>query len=361
MSITAGSTALAADFINKAAANATPSADAGRVVKLESTGKLDHFFLSRGFGGDASDGALSVSSGTTSIDCSGAQVVIKNYSSISITGTGKVAFTNPHASGTIVIFRSQGNVTITSSVAPCIDLVGLGSTGGNGVALTIGGGNGTAGSASSNSISRWGAGGGATSTGGTTGGAGGTTIALSTSYLQSSVSLYLAREYPDIFTGAGGGGGGSNANAGNTGTGTSGAGGRGGGGFILECGGALNFTTTGGISVSGATGSNATAIVPGATPRGGIAGGGGGGGGFAFVYYNTLTSASGTILSAGGAGGTGTHNDSGGAATGGGGGGGGGSASGAGSGGSSGTSGTSGTGGTGANGYSTIQKNTMLA
>lgn len=45
MSITAGSTALAADFINKAAANATPANDAGRVAKLESDGRQDAWFL----------------------------------------------------------------------------------------------------------------------------------------------------------------------------------------------------------------------------------------------------------------------------------------------------------------------------
>lgn len=45
MSITAGSTARADDFINKAQANAVPATDVGRVPKLESTGKLHKFFL----------------------------------------------------------------------------------------------------------------------------------------------------------------------------------------------------------------------------------------------------------------------------------------------------------------------------
>lgn len=45
MSITAGSTARADDFINKAQANATPANDAGRVPKLESDGRLDSFFI----------------------------------------------------------------------------------------------------------------------------------------------------------------------------------------------------------------------------------------------------------------------------------------------------------------------------
>lgn len=45
MSITAGSTARADDFINKAQRNATPSADAGRVVKLESDGYAEADFI----------------------------------------------------------------------------------------------------------------------------------------------------------------------------------------------------------------------------------------------------------------------------------------------------------------------------
>src|SRR5277367_6704134 len=40
------------------------------------------------FGGNGADGALTVTSGTTTINCANAAVVVKNYSSISITGTG---------------------------------------------------------------------------------------------------------------------------------------------------------------------------------------------------------------------------------------------------------------------------------
>ena len=79
------------------------------------------------FGGDGSDGALSVSSGTTTIDLSSASVVVKNYTSISITGTGVIDFTNPHANGTTIIFRSQGNVTISSTTVPAIDLNEMGA------------------------------------------------------------------------------------------------------------------------------------------------------------------------------------------------------------------------------------------
>ena len=87
------------------------------------------------WGGTGSDGALSVSSGTTTIDLGSNQVVIKNYSSISITGTGSLAFINPHANGTIIIFRCTGAVTITSSTSPVINLASLGSSAGSGTSL----------------------------------------------------------------------------------------------------------------------------------------------------------------------------------------------------------------------------------
>ena len=81
------------------------------------------------FGGTGADGALAITSGTTTIDLGGAQVFVKNYTSISITGTGALAFTNPHANGTTVILKSQGDVTITSSASAAIDVSSLGSAG----------------------------------------------------------------------------------------------------------------------------------------------------------------------------------------------------------------------------------------
>ncbi len=92
------------------------------------------------FGGTGADGALS---GTTVIDLGSAQVVVKNYTSISITGTQTITFTNPHANGTIVILKSQGNVTLTSSATPNIDLRGIGAIG----ATTRGGTSGRGGGA----------------------------------------------------------------------------------------------------------------------------------------------------------------------------------------------------------------------
>ena len=60
-----------------------------------------------GYGGSGSDGALSISSGTTTIALGGARVVVKNYTNISITGTGDLAFSSPHADGTTIILKSQ--------------------------------------------------------------------------------------------------------------------------------------------------------------------------------------------------------------------------------------------------------------
>lgn len=252
------------------------------------------------FGGDGSDGALSISSGTTTLDAAGAKVLTKNYTSISITGTAKLTIQNPHASGTILILKSMGNVTITST-QPGIDLQGMGGTGGTaGVAGTVAAGilfsadtpNGKAGSSG-------------------TGGAGGGAVSNSEFYTNTEDKLH--RHVINVVPGSGGAGGidGFAANAG--------TGGRGGGALIIECGGALNFT--GSIRTSGANGT-----AGGTSSRSGSGGGGGGSAGMYVILYNILTAASGTVTSAGGDGGAGgTEAGSATSATGGGGGGGGGS------------------------------------
>ncbi len=237
------------------------------------------------FGGDGSDGALVVTSGTTTIDLGAAAVVIKNYTSISITGTGKVVFSNPHANGTVIVIKSQGAITLTSSgSAPIFNASGMGAAGGAGGSAGSGitGTNGIATSVY-------------TTHGGvfapdTTGAAAGG-AAITTAYAFTSI---FQGKYPQIFIGAGGGGGTHNQ-------GTSGTGGKGGAALIIECAGAWNFTITGGISVKGASGGNGTGAVSGNSYA---TGGGGGGGGMCFVLYNTLTANSGTILATGGTGGT---------------------------------------------------------
>lgn len=236
------------------------------------------------FGGSGADGALSVSSGNTNIDCGAAAVFVKNYTSISITGTGSITFTNPNANGTIVIIKSQGNVTLTSSAAPMIDASGVGAAGGAGVSAgpSVDGLPGSNGRGYDYST-LGGSGGVVTSPGGAAGGAWAITNAV---YATFNASAELYRK---ILVGSGGGAGGC-ITGGNI---NNGSGGRGGGALIIECKGSWNFTTAGGISVAGKNGVN-----------GGVGGGGGGGGsgGMFLALYNTLTASSGTVTVAGGTG-----------------------------------------------------------
>lgn len=302
------------------------------------------------FGGDGSDGALTITSGTTTVSASSATTVIKNYTSISITGTGKLAFSTPATTGTIIFLRSSGAVTLTSSTVPMIDASGMGSAGGAGGSGSVNNStiNGTAGT---NTIA-WAygtikAGSGGTSSSGT----GGTTPTFG---YYTTIADILLQKYHFAFCGAGGGG--ASIASGGSASGTGGSGGIGGGGLIIECAGAWNFTTASGISVAGILGTNGT------RSSGFIAccGGGGGGGGFFLGLYNTLTANSGTITVSGGVGGNNNLvSFSGNAAAYGGGGGGSNIA------GSDGTvgSGSAGdtTGGGGANGYSLVTQNILYA
>src|SRR5689334_1727458 len=81
-------------------------------------------------GGTGADGALSISSGTTTVSIASAAVFVKNYSRISLTGTGKLAFSNPNTNGTIIVLNCSGNCTLTSSSAPMVDASGMGAAGG---------------------------------------------------------------------------------------------------------------------------------------------------------------------------------------------------------------------------------------
>lgn len=257
------------------------------------------------FGGTGADGALSVSSGTTTIDLAGAQVFIKNYTSISVTGTAVIAFINPNASGTLVVFRSQGNVTWTSSATPSMDLTSIGSAGGAGATTGGGPGSGNTGGSFGTWIYQGTIGGGGGGQGaGTPGGGGGGASMTSSGFdggggaarglggippaIIPTTTFIQFMLWPAI-PGAGGGGGGIN------GAGTAGVGGIGGGSFYCECAGALNITS--------AFQSNGSA---GASVGGGGQSGGGGGGAGCFVFiYNTLTANAATFTMTGGAHGTG--------------------------------------------------------
>ena len=82
------------------------------------------------FGGTGADGVFNITSGTTTVNLSNAAVYIKNYTSMNISGSALLNFSNPNSGGTIVIFRVSGNVTLTSSNNPNIDVSNLGTAGG---------------------------------------------------------------------------------------------------------------------------------------------------------------------------------------------------------------------------------------
>lgn len=251
------------------------------------------------FGGSGLDGALSITSGTTTLDLGGAQYFEKNYTSISITGTGKLAFSNPHANGTIIVLKSQADVTITSATVPAIDAQGMGAAGGAAATGTGSAGNpGTNGTGILDSLLHY--------------GGGGTNVQVAGVRMTTNAELYLKAAWQIIhktlylYAGSGGGSGAVSTNTNLA----SGAGGRGGAGLYIECRGALNFTGT--INVSGANGSAGTNNTAGQ----GSGGGGGGATGSCVILYNVLTSSSGTITASGGNGGNGGSNTSGGSASG---------------------------------------------
>ncbi len=233
------------------------------------------------FGGTGADGALTISSGVTTIDLANAAYVEKNYTSITISGTGSLAFSNPNTNGSVVVLRSQGNVTLTSSTAPMIVGSGIGAASQTDGWATVGVKIPTGSTAANGSA--------------TAGGLGGTGISPIV-----PLSGAVGGHFIPFFVGGGGGKGGDTLAAVDAG----GAGGRGGGAIYIECGGAWNFTTAGGISVGGSVGTTG-----GNTNTKGGGGGGGGGGGTFVALYATLTANSGTITVAGGNGGPGGQGD----------------------------------------------------
>ncbi len=251
------------------------------------TSALSRFGQTTGtFGGNGSDGDLIISSGTTTIDLGGLKYFLKNYSAISITGTGKLAFSNPHANGTKIVLKSTGDVVLTSSTAPMIDVSGMGAIYGGAVSGISNGVDGTNGFGLFEVANQYGRKG---LSGNEQGGVGGVAISIK-DYFATVDNSALVAKIAALWTGAGGGSGGSGTG------GTSGVGGRGGGALYIECGGYLNFPTALGISVSGTDGT-AGAVMAG--------GGGGGACGSCIILYNNSTAATGTVKATGGNGGAG--------------------------------------------------------
>lgn len=242
------------------------------------------------FGGTGADGDLNITSATTTISAAGSNVLVKNYRSINISAGGTLALTQTVASGTLLILRSQGDVTIAGT----INLQGSGAT------TTVQSATGT----SAFSILNNGEG---------RGGKGGDGVAGPAGSVLTNLGLYTTVDggyiYRNSYFIAPGSSGGAGGNGGGGTSGNlSGLGAAGGGAVIIEVGSRLNFT--GVISLNGNNGGNG-----GDSVNGGEAGGGGGGGGAAgqaLIVYNTLTSSAGTITAVGGAGGTGGAKPSGG-------------------------------------------------
>jgi hypothetical protein len=271
------------------------------------------------FGGTGSDGALAIASGTTNINVGGARIYELNYTTIDITGTGQLTFSNPHAKGTLIIIKATGLITITSSASPAIDYSEMGAAGGaGGNQPTCGssfGGNtvgepGVVGQESDTLFIRdtWpgGSGGGGGSNVGGGGGAG-QAAALASTLDTYDPSLSQSKRWLEVAItpgGGGGGGGGSTQQSGGQAcAGDGGAGGRGGGALYIEAGAGINFTGSTIQSNGGDGGNGADGLNPWQSGGGG-GGAGGNGGTFLCLYNGTLTSSP-TLTLTGGAGGTG--------------------------------------------------------
>ena len=342
-----------------------PTSNQDAATKLYVDGKAAKF------GGDGSDGALNVTSGTTTLDFTSLPVLEKNYTSFNISAGATLAFSNPYTYGSVFIGRSQ----TTGTVAGTLDLSAMGaangaaSTGatnpGSGGLLGNSGNNGTDAMQPTTTTlaGNLGTGGGGVSAVVGTGGALRAKMAVNVYAWAKINNKRVGFAMPGGGGASGGCGGNGNKNYGSTSdAGSGGAGGRGGGGFILEFNG--NCTLTGTLKTNGGNGSNGGTAAN-KDIAGGGGGGGGGGGRGVVLYAGSLTDTAtktvngGTAGTGGNNGPTGSWNTNG---LGGGGGSGGGSCIGDGTAGSNGASSstasakTGGDGGTGGNGEIDVVK-----
>lgn len=260
--------------------------------------------------GDGRDGVLNVTSGTTTIDCTGHVngILIKQYVSFNVSVGATLDFSNVPSQGITFIVLCQGNFTCAGT----INGAGGGSAGGAGVTVSISsntsssvvGNNGTN---CDQSISlgqdRFGGAGGVSTTGGTgnqamvTANAGGgpanSIVDGTTNGGTAGVSLTLellkimanAEGQITLSPGCGGGSGGvavklQNAYSSGSSAATSRDGGRGGMSIMVWCGG--NFSMTGTVDLSGvAVSGSATSSLASLTGanRGAASGAGGSSGG----------------------------------------------------------------------------------
>lgn len=282
---------------------------AGQVLTVNSGATAPEWSSVAEFGGDGSDGALDTSGGTVDIDCGAAAYVEKNYTSINV-ATNNLTFSNPHANGTVVVLRSQGNATISAT----IDVSGMGAAAGTGGAGALNQSTGNTNDGTAGTDSGWildDAGHAAPKGNRDAGGGGGASSAATiweNTFFYTDSTNKLFKRVLHIACGSGGAGGGSGTSDNGGTSGGGGAGGRGGGGILLECAGAWNFTGT--ITVAGDAGTVGEAGNDnGSGTAGGGGGGGGGSAGMIVALYDSLTSDAGTYTVDGGDGGNGGAGD----------------------------------------------------
>ncbi|GMV43869.1 MAG: hypothetical protein AMXMBFR64_55850 [Myxococcales bacterium] len=258
------------------------------------------------FGGDGSDGPLVVTQPTV-IDLGGAPVFVRQHTTVTVSGAGSLSFVNPHPRGTAVLIKSQGDVTLSSTATPCIDVRGLGSPGGIGGATQgVGtpGDSGTVGQDFAGVVDPVvqaglpGQGGGSAKGGAATGtnGSGGPSYRATT----------IAYKQAIIAPGSGGGGGGAGGAGSTNSPGAGGAGGAGAGAIVWEVGGALSGACT--IDARGGpgqAGKDTTKSSYNFNYSGAGGGGGGGGGGTVLFEVRGASTYGGNILVDGGPGGIG--------------------------------------------------------
>jgi hypothetical protein len=223
---------------------------------------------------------------------------VKNYSSVSITGTAKLVFNSPGGNGTFIVLKSQGNVTISSSSVPAIDVSGMGAGSGtqgltNFLVMTNPGYGGiSSGSLPANAVAVTSA-----------------NSIISPFYKIPILACGAGGGYGNggasngqTFSGGGGGaslinsGGSAGTRGANNGWGGSGAyGGNGGGVLLIEVGGTYTCSST--LYSRGSVGQQAPLY------NNNQASGGGGAGGCLGIIYNVLGSDTGTYDTSGGAGG----------------------------------------------------------
>lgn len=243
---------------------------------------------SRPLGGTGVDGALNITSGTTTLNL--ATQTEWNYTSVNIASGAALTFTGGTASITPRILV-QGDFTNSG----IISTKGLGASGGSGGAVSTD--NATAGTITGTFyVDNTRASAGVKGSGGSAGSGGGAVSSKGSSYFYPVAVLNGS--------GGGGGGGGTPANVGTPGAG--GAGGAGSLGLYLEVAG--TYTQSGIINLNGGAGtagSNCPGNGSNSWTSGCGGGGGGGGAGSLVVKYRDVFAYTGTTTVTGGAGGDG--------------------------------------------------------